>query len=341
MGIMRPQNDQMRLIALAVGGSVIAAAGTMFVPTSLLESITGATGLSELVPATAAPLGDTARALIAFAAGVVMLILLLAFLLRERGDGAATQADQTDDALDPGNASFAKGNIAERLTKFKAYFASIRLPKMPWTRGQDDILDLADLPKLRDHDAHPDAPARRPISALTDLAGADLTRPVDEPLAPDADIKTPPPAAQPLMAEPAISEPTVETVIPQERDAEPVPTAAPALAAGMPTLETMVAELEAAVEQRKLQLAKLENTAEKMMADKAKAETDDKEASVASEAAPPETVQPEMLAAKAPPSSPPPLEAVPVEPRAEDDEEMDAALNAALETLQRMNGARS
>ena len=334
MGIMRPQNNQIKFIVLAVGGSIAAAAGTMFVPTSLLEGVTGATGLSELVPATAAPLGDTARALIAFAAGVVMLILLLAFLLRQRSDTARSDEDT------PGAADAAQviDNIAERLTEFKERFASIKLPKMPWTRGEEDILDLADLPKLRDHDAHPDAPARRPISALTDLAGADLTGSVDEPVAPDAVTNTPPLEAQPWMAETVIAEPAKEAAVPQERHAEPVPTVAPA--AEMPALETMVAELEAAVEQRKLQLAKLENAAEKMMADKAQAETDDKEAAVASEATLPETEQPETSAAKAPPASPPPLEAVPVEPRAEDDEEMDAALNAALETLQRMNGAQ-
>ena len=334
MGIMHPQNNQVRLIALAVGGSIVAAAGTMFVPTSLLEGVTGATGLSELVPATAAPLGDTARALIAFAAGVVMLILLLAFLLRQRSDTARYD----EDALEAVDAAQVKDNIAERLTEFKERFASIKFPKMPWTRGEDDILELADLPKLRDHDAHPDAPARRPISALTDLAGADLTGSVDEPETPDAVTNTPPPEAQPLMVETVIAEPTKEAATPQERDAEPVPTAAPA--AEMPALETMVAELEAAVEQRKLQLAKLENAAEKMMADKAKAETDNKETTVASEATPSETVQPEPPVTKAPPASPPPLEAVPVEPRPEEDEEMDAALNAALETLQRMNGAQ-
>ena len=62
-------SNQMKALTMAMAGATVAAVATMFVPASMLEGLTGATGLSEIVPPAAAPLGDTARALIAFAAG--------------------------------------------------------------------------------------------------------------------------------------------------------------------------------------------------------------------------------------------------------------------------------
>jgi hypothetical protein len=56
-------NSQVKAVAMAMAGATLAAVSTMFVPVAILESVTGATGLSELIPAARAPLGDTARAL--------------------------------------------------------------------------------------------------------------------------------------------------------------------------------------------------------------------------------------------------------------------------------------
>ena len=74
-------NSQLKAIAIAMAGATVTAAGTMFVPVGILENITGSTGLSELIPAARAPLGDTARALIAFGAGAFTLagLTFLAF----------------------------------------------------------------------------------------------------------------------------------------------------------------------------------------------------------------------------------------------------------------------
>lgn len=50
--------------------------------------------------------------------------------------------------------------------------------------ANDRIMDLSDLPKLREADAHPDAPARRPIFAETDL-GAPLPSAAPQAMAPE------------------------------------------------------------------------------------------------------------------------------------------------------------
>jgi hypothetical protein len=54
----------------------------MFVPVSLLDGVAESLGLSELIPAAGAPLGDTARAFIAFAIGAMTLAVLSYLLLR-------------------------------------------------------------------------------------------------------------------------------------------------------------------------------------------------------------------------------------------------------------------
>ncbi len=142
----------------------------------MLEGFTGATGLSELVPAAAAPLGDTARAMMAFSAGAITLAVLAFILLRQdvpprqvAAEIPSTVDDETDDV---GEAS-----------SFKDRLARIALPKMPWAKGEDDITDLSDLPKLRNGDVHPDAPPRRPLYAQQDLPVVELEdAPVAAPL---------------------------------------------------------------------------------------------------------------------------------------------------------------
>ena len=64
-------DHQTQAVAMATGGAAIAAIAAMFVPTGIWETLTGSTGVSEMIPATAAPLGDTARALISFAFGAL------------------------------------------------------------------------------------------------------------------------------------------------------------------------------------------------------------------------------------------------------------------------------
>lgn len=300
------QNSQIRAIAMAFAGAVVAAVATMFVPAGILESITGATGLSELVPAARAPLGDTARALIAFGVGAITLAVLAFILLRQddapftRAVSAAPDWAEEDDAP----------TFADRLSRIK--LPAMALPKMPWQKGEDDITELSDLPKLRNGDSHPDAPPRRPLSATQDLPVLDL-----------AEIEA-------LVVEGPATEPEAESV--KSPVIEPARIAAPAVAAAappmtaedvQPTLAEMVAQLEAAVAERQKQLTELEAVAAQLGAGPAGEEV---------LAVPVEAYIPPPQPARA---ERPQLEAVPASAK---DDDMDSALAAALATLHRMNG---
>lgn len=287
-------NSQIRAIAFAFAGSVAAAVAAMFIPVSILEGITGATGLSELVHATRAPLGDTARALIAFGAGAITFAVLVFILLRQ-GDAPFTRsAPAVPDWVEEEAPSF-----AGRLSRIK--LPSMALPQMPWQKGDDDITDLADLPKLRGGDSHPDAPPRRPLSAREDLPAFDRVK-----------------EAASAIEEPFVGQIEAPVVEPVEIVAPAVVAAPPSIAAEdmQPTLSEMVAQLEAAVAERQKQLAELEAVAAQLTAGQAEVEEVQE--------------SPEPMRAERPP-----LEAVPAGVK---DDDMDSALAAALATLHRMNG---
>lgn len=303
-------NNQIRALAMAMSGAIVAAVATMFIPAAVLEGITGSTGLSELVPATAAPLGDTARALFAFGAGALTLAALAFVLLRQESVPAkAAIADPYAPVPSDNDAAF-----------FKDMLARIKLPKMPWVKGEDDITDLADLPKLKNGDIHPDAPPRRPLSATQDLPMLDLAEiAVEEPVVAEDEI---------AFEEPEIvtDEPVVEDV--PVAIAQPVmPTVAHDIE---PTLAEMVAQLEAAVAERQKQLADLEIVAAKLAAERPAAPVDVPEAQAV------EVIPDEDVTIEPARNERPPLEAVPAS--AVKDDDMDSALAAALATLHRMNG---
>jgi hypothetical protein len=328
MGIKSPQNSLVKPVGMALGVAAIAAIATMFVPVAMLESVTGSTGISEMIPATAAPLGDTARAIMAFVVGAVTLtIAMILLLLPEKRASKAPPAEQpvSDPYAD-------EPKVSDRLAGLKARAASLSmpklaLPKMPWVKSEDDILDLADLPKLRAFDAHPDAPARRPLSASSDLA---------EPMAL---------AMQPATQAPVASAVEIDEVAAAEEQVKAHVAAEDVVASSMAmpdvteaslediSLSDMVAQLEAAVIQRKAQLAELEIVAAKLSANNGQADVMEEAANVPAKSETTEILPPE------PPR--PVLEAVPSSPRLQTGnagaEEMDAALSAALETLQRMN----
>lgn len=350
------QNGQMRAIVMAVAGAIIAAAATMFVPTAILETITGSTGLSELVPATAAPLGDTARALIAFGTGVLTLAVLAVMLSRS---GRVTPRTERSPAVIDDVEKKPSSSLHDRLRAIK--LPQIALPKMPWIKGENDITELSDLPKLRGGDVHPDAPPRRPLIATEDLPELDLATAgtqlpewtptkapvIDDHVATDAvesgpveaapvdvePVEFAAAAAAPAFAEPAaVVEPLVEPAHPEKG------TVAQAASDHQPTLADMVAKLEAAVAQRHEQLRALEATAVHLAQPaSAESETAAPETTAADEASEPSS---EPTSEIIPPDAGrprPPLEAVAsttVRPH-----DMDAALTAALETLQRMNAA--
>jgi hypothetical protein len=305
-------NEQIKALAMAMAGATIAAVVTMFVPVAMLETFTGATGLSELVPAAAAPLGDTARALIAFGTGVLTLAVLAFLLLRH--DRSAQQI----------SAETAPAEFDETLeaSSFKDRFVKIAMPKMPWSRSDDDITELADLPKLRNGDSHPDAPPRRPLSAQQDLPVFDLT---ETGVAGTADEHSVPPGSDALKS---------EEDLPLQADSEPeqitevAALTAPATPSDIePTLAEMVAQLEAAVAERQRQLVELEAVAAQLDARQVSAQAIMDSPAIEQSAQP---QQPERQ-----PNQRPPLEAVPATVR---DDDMDSALAAALATLHRMNG---
>jgi hypothetical protein len=311
----------MRNIGIAMTVSILAAVAAMMVPASALESMTGASGLSELVPAAAAPLGDNARALIAFGTGALTLALMAMLLLRQRGDQrfagaghmhAAGMPETGDDGL--------VALLKDRLRQF-------RTPRLPWHRSDNDITDLADLPKLRGGDIHPDAPPRRPLRANRDLPALDG-------VGPDAAL---PPVAE-----------TAELAVADVTAAEPAPVVPPASiqpqSQAEPTLAEMVAQLEASVAQRQQQLAELELVAARLTASKV--------AAVLAESA--ETQRAVPAPPIAPPLAPAPAQAVDIDPPVGQarpgwrplgvvpmanttPDDMDEALASALATLHRMN----
>lgn len=75
-------HGQSAALGIAMAGAALAAVTTMLVPVSLLEGVAESSGLSVLIPAAGAPLGDAARAIIAFATGAMTLAVLSYLLLR-------------------------------------------------------------------------------------------------------------------------------------------------------------------------------------------------------------------------------------------------------------------
>ncbi len=326
MDVSLKQNRQMRSLSIAMGASIIAAAATMFVPVNVLESITGATGLSEIVGAAAAPLGDKARALIAFGAGALTLAAMTVMLLRK--DAGLINDDVEvvaaagfaplpgiveDDDDGAGDGDGEPLSLMERL--FRLRLPALSLPKMPWVKGENDITELGDLLKLRNGDIHPDAPPRRPLSATQDLPVLDLAEMQIEGFAekqPEAPVE-------------------VDAVVLPSAAYEPSAPVEHAASDFQPSLAEMVAQLESAVNQRQQQLAALEIVAAQLAAEKPAEDV----------AVPLEMQVPDVVANVETLPEParaerPPLEAVPTSPEKQDD--MDAALAAALATLHRMNG---
>ncbi|WP_430444000.1 hypothetical protein [Sphingorhabdus contaminans] len=324
-------NSQVKAVAIAMAGATMAAVATMFVPVTLLESVTGATGLSELVPAARAPLGDTARALIAFGTGAFTLSALTYLLLRF--DGAAKQRPAPAPVAEPSVPDWMmdeeeeKPGFADRLARFR--MPALSLPKMPWQHDEDAITELADLPKLRNGDTHPDAPPRRPLLATQDLPVLDLADIATEvTLAPAAEE----PAVEEIgsqepVADMAVAEMAPEPVVPL---VEELPTVAPVAAEDVqPTLAEMVAQLEAAVAERQKQLAELESVAAILSMPQPAAQADE-DAHVQDVADADISIEPTR-------DGRPALEVV-HDVTAVEDDNMDSALAAALATLKRMNG---
>lgn len=299
-------DGQMRALAISLGGAAVMAVIAMLIPVSIFETITGATGISEIVPATAAPLGDRARAIIAFLFAAGTFAVLAALLLRQPTQRPVARTSAPIVGTQP--AAEPKASLVESLReKFSAFVAS--------RRNGPVVTELSDLPKLRAVDAHPDAPPRRPISAHSEFGEIDTGAAL--PLSNVEMAEAPAPEVAPVIAvAPALIEPKVTEPVPAEDEPEavqPVEVVATseivAATAGVDSVSALVDRLEAALAQRQDQLARLEALAVSQV----------QKCDVAT-------------------ASPPPLEVVPAEARPDDEaDDMDDALRSALATLQRMN----
>ncbi len=142
-----PEN---RPAVLAAIGAGIAAAVMLSLPVGWLELGAAATGLSELVPAAAPPLGVTARALLAGMAAVLVGATILA-------------------VTRPGKEGQGDRKMAFAFAKLTAFARGGR--SRLGANGRDGVL------ARRTADLHPDAPPRRPIFASEDFAGTDFAPP--------------------------------------------------------------------------------------------------------------------------------------------------------------------
>jgi hypothetical protein len=312
-------NSQTGALAIAMAGATLAAVTTMLLPVSLLEGIAGSSGLSELIPAAGTPLGDTARAFIAFATGAMTLAVLSYLLLRAEDTLVRRTANDVGmwDA-----AAQQEGDMAQTL---RAH--------MPWNKGADDIRELGDLPRLRIGDVHSDAPARRLLVASQDLPPLELSEEyLFEPQVPqevDQRVEAAPEAVAP--------EAVVLQTEPESAEHSSAAPAASSFAAELqPTIVEMVAQLEAAVAFRRQKLAELEAVAADLSAD---VKDCDEPSPVISEWVAPAVIEHAAAVAEFRSMRGPVLEAVPTE--AVQDDDIDSALAAALATLHRINaGAR-
>jgi len=312
-------NSQTGALAIAMAGAALAAVTMMFVPVTLLEGVAGSSGLSELIPSARAPLGDTARALIAFATGAMTLAVLSYLLLGF--EGVAVQPTTND--LGMWNAAAQQGD--DMTETLRAH--------MPWNKGADDIRELGDLPRLRIGDAHPDAPARRLLVASQDLPTLELS---DEHLFVE---QAPQETEQPVEDALEVVEPQAVVFAPEPQSAEPSvpePRASSFAADPQPTIAEMVAQLEAAVAFRRQKLTELEAVAADLSADVKKL---DEPSPGISEWVAPVVTEHDAAVAEFRSMRQPILEAVPTV--AVQDDDIDSALAAALATLHRINaGAR-
>lgn len=153
--------------AMALVGGIAAALVVATLPSVYLEKIIGMTGIAEIVSAAAPPLGNTAKSLLAIFAGLVSTSIIFYFLHR-KGD-----ADMGLAIRKLANWEEEKAEWEERKAKpKKSKFSLKKLLQKP-KKKKGEVKDLSDLPNLREKDSHPDAPARQPIFAEKDL-GAPL-----------------------------------------------------------------------------------------------------------------------------------------------------------------------
>lgn len=159
--------------AIALGGGVAAAVGSSFIPMNAIEGFVSAYGIAELLPAAAPPLGNTARLALSAGIGTLTAGALLALLPRGGTDDMGFESAITTNPLDADGNREATAATGFGATRLGGWLRALRFGKGEAAEGE--ITEFSELNRLRirNGDHHPDAPARAPISALSDL-GAPL-----------------------------------------------------------------------------------------------------------------------------------------------------------------------
>lgn len=216
--------------------ALCAGAALWSVPTPLVEIALTSSGISELVPAAAPPLGLTARAILATGAGFLGLAVALVLLPRGGAVGAEVGEDR-----------YSSPTLFSRLLGHKR---------------QEDAQDPESAPPIvRRADAHPDAPARSPIMASRDLGQEPLPAVLEEAAydafpAPSADLPMPR-SPEPLAWDTIKAEMARITETMQTRDPATAPAALGAQTADVcdaevPTIADLAHRLERGLERRRL-----------------------------------------------------------------------------------------
>ncbi|SIN59674.1 hypothetical protein SAMN02745824_0205 [Parasphingorhabdus marina DSM 22363] len=327
--------------ALAVVGGIGAALVIATLPHVYLENIVGLTGLSEIVPVAAPPLGNTARSLIAIAAGLVSASAIY-FILNRKGDPdmgvalreqiIASEAEQAERELE---AEAGKSRFTMPKLAFNAKSLTRFLKKPKKKPAEKKVMDLADLPMLREGDRHPDAPARRPIFADSDL-GTPLASEI-----PQFEQEAPVPEPAPVMEQVAAAMPAVASEVEEPLElqeplepqvaAEPVTEAVEAQPEDLSGLS--VSQLADRLEFSLRRLKQLEIASRSVESVVAAKEAAEPVAPTAEATAPAPAVEAAVPALKS-------VDTVPAPDRNPRQADMDAALKAALGTLERMTAQR-
>jgi len=225
-----------------VAALACASAGFLLIamPDDLFSGLVVRSGLPNLVAAAQPPLGGTARLAAAAAAALFAFAFVLSLLraLERAPASAASGADPEADRLE----------------------------------GHTEVTSTeAELPRLRKADAHPDAPARRPIQAGRELGEpAPEIETAEDELLLESQVAAPDPAPQSLPAflvpqdepsdtpvesqrepEPAaILESAPEAVVPVEAEAEPEPDSPEDFHSGPSELSTLMERFESGLSRK-------------------------------------------------------------------------------------------
>tara|TARA_R110000782_G_scaffold78276_5_gene155205 strand:- start:91769 stop:92662 length:894 start_codon:yes stop_codon:yes gene_type:complete len=147
------------LIAFAaVSGAVVAYS----LPLRLYEVVLSASGVSEMIPAAAPPLGTTADISIMVAAAI-LCAMLAALLLPASKSGEAGRKKRNFMTF-----AFSKLAFLTRRAGFRKGPLSLE--------DNSPVFEMDAAPSVRRSDAHPDAPPRPPVFASRDLGGEALPR---------------------------------------------------------------------------------------------------------------------------------------------------------------------